>query len=382
MSEYFGVASSGTSAAFFDLDRTLISGSSAFTLALQARKAGLIPNVEFARDAFGAATFKMLGASDNTTDEVRARVLKAVTGMRQSDLQALNTEVLPRLLARLRPEARRLLDRHRHAGRDTYIVSAAPQEIVEPLAHSLGMTSGIGTRSHVVDGVYTGELDGPFCYGEGKVQAMREIADWQGYDLSQCYAYSDSASDLPMLEAVGHPVAVNPDGKLERHARRHGWPIVIFSQRTKSVIRRTAASVATVGIACASFAAGTALGRSRAAPTHRPGPAAAADQDGRGMRASWRLWATRVPEESQIAPSSSSRPSWAKRVRNEQRNGPGAGTPRTCTVSSTVGTHATGSSVLNTAGGNASATRSSATASIGSSSAKANHPAISPWPAG
>ena len=241
-------------------------------------------------------------------------------------------------------------------------MSAAPQEIVEPLAHSLGMTSGIGTRSVVVDGVYTGELDGPFCYGEGKVQAMRELADWQGYDLSQCYAYSDSASDLPMLEAVGHPVAVNPDGKLERHARRHGWPIVIFSQRTKSVIRRTAASVATVGIASASFAAGTARRRlarrrSAAVPLTAGSPLI---RTGRGMRASWRHWATRAPEESQIAPSSSSRPSWAKRVRNEQRSGPGAGTPRTCTVSSTVGTHATGRSVLNTAGGNASATRSSA----------------------
>jgi phosphoserine phosphatase len=183
--------------------------------------------------------------------------------MRQSDLQALNTEVLPRLLARLRPEARRLLDRHRQAGRDTYIVSAAPQEIVEPLAHSLGMTSGIGTRSRVVDGMYTGALDGPFCYGEGKVEAMRELANWHGYVLSECYAYSDSASDLPMLEAVGHPVAVNPDGRLERHARRHGWPIVIFSQRTKSVIRRTMASAATVGIAGASFAAGTAVAGSR-----------------------------------------------------------------------------------------------------------------------
>ena len=141
-------------------------------------------------------------------------------------------------------------------------MSAAPQEIVEPLAHSLGMTSGIGTRSDVVDGVYTGELDGPFCYGEGKVQAMREIADWQGYDLSQCYAYSDSASDLPMLEAVGHPVAVNPDGKLERHARRHGWPIVIFSQRTKSVIRRTRGVGRHRRHRVASFAAGTAVGRS------------------------------------------------------------------------------------------------------------------------
>ena len=171
MSEYVGVGEfrrrarrSSTSTARSSPDRRRSRSR------LQARKAGLIPNVEFARDAFGAATFKLLGASDNTTDEVRERVLKAVTGMRQSDLQALNTEVLPRLLARLRPEARRLLDRHRHAGRDTYIVSAAPQEIVEPLAHSLGMTSGIGTRSSVVDGMYTGELDGPFCYGEGKVR--------------------------------------------------------------------------------------------------------------------------------------------------------------------------------------------------------------------
>jgi HAD superfamily hydrolase (TIGR01490 family) len=263
MSEFMSVAGSGPSAAFFDLDRTLISGSSAFTLALQARKAGIIPNVEFVRDAAGAVTFKLFGASDDTTEAVRERVLKAVTGMRQSDLQALNVEVLPRLLARLRPEARRLLDRHRQAGRDTYIVSAAPQEIVEPLAHSLGMTSGIGTRSHVVDGRYTGELDGPFCYGPGKVEAMIEIANWNGYELDQCYAYSDSASDLPMLEAVGHPVAVNPDARLERHARRNGWPIVIFSEQTKSVVRRTAASVGTIGIAGASFAAGIAVAGSR-----------------------------------------------------------------------------------------------------------------------
>ena len=263
MSEYVNVAGTGPSAAFFDLDRTLISGSSAFTLALQARRAGMIRNTEFVRDAVGAATFKLFGASDDTTDAVKARVLKAVTGMRQSDMQALNVEILPRLLARLRPEARRLLDRHRQAGRDTFIVSAAPQEIVEPLAHSLGMTSGIGTRSKVLDGRYTGELDGPFCYGAGKVEAMVELANWNGYELDQCYAYSDSASDLPMLEAVGHPVAVNPDARLERHARRHGWPIVIFSQQTKSVIRRTVTSVGAIGIAGASFAAGIAAASGR-----------------------------------------------------------------------------------------------------------------------
>lgn len=260
MSELVSVVGSGPSAAFFDLDRTLISGSSAFTLAIQARRAGMIPTTEFVRDATSAVLFKMFGSSDDTTDEVRTRILKAVTGVRQSEMQALNTEILPRLLAKLRPEARRLLDRHRHAGRDTFIVSAGPQEIVEPLAHSLGMTSGIGTRSVVEDGVYTGDLAGPFCYGEGKVEAIAELAQWNGYDLDQCYAYSDSASDLPMLEAVGHPVAVNPDGRLERHARANGWPIVIFSQQTKSVIRRSAGTAAAIGVAGASFAAGVALG--------------------------------------------------------------------------------------------------------------------------
>lgn len=263
MSEYTSVASSGPSAAFFDLDRTLISGSSAFTLAIEARRAGLIPTSAFAKDAAGAVAFKLFGADDDTSDEVRARILSAVRGMRQNELQGLNAEVLPRLLAKVRPEARRLLDRHRRAGRDTYIVSAAPQEIVEPLALSLGMTAGIGTRSRVLDGVYTGELDGPFCYGDGKVEAITELARWHSFELGQCYAYSDSASDLPMLDAVGHPVAVNPDARLERHARRHGWPIVIFSEKSKSVLRRTVRTLTTTAVAGAGFAAGTMLSTRR-----------------------------------------------------------------------------------------------------------------------
>jgi HAD superfamily hydrolase (TIGR01490 family) len=257
MSEYVRVASAGPSAAFFDLDRTLISGSSAFVLALAARRNGFLPTRQFARDALAAGSFKLFGASDDTTSALRDRVLGAVKGMRQDDLMALNAEILPKLLAKLRPEARRLLDLHRHAGRNTYIVSAAPLEIVESLAQSLGMTAGIGTQSQVVDGVYTGELVGPFCYGEGKVEAMTEIARWDGLDLRQCYAYSDSASDLPMLRAVGHPVAVNPDAKLEREARMNGWPVVVFSQHTKSVIRRTVSAVGASTIAGVSFVAGT-----------------------------------------------------------------------------------------------------------------------------
>ena len=133
MSEYVNVASSGPSAAFFDLDRTLISGSSAFTLALQARKAGLIPNVEFARDAAGRSRSSCSGPTTTRPTRSSARVLKAVAGMRQSDLQALNVEVLPRLLAKPPTRGTTAARSARHAGRDTFIVAAAPQEIVEPL---------------------------------------------------------------------------------------------------------------------------------------------------------------------------------------------------------------------------------------------------------
>lgn len=266
MSEYVSVTTPGPVAAFFDLDRTLIAGSSAFTLALAARAMQMMPTRELLRDAVTAATFKFRGDHDRgAADNARARILGFVRGQRQDDLLALNERVLPVLLGKIRPEARRLVDIHRHAGRGTFIVSAAPQEIVEPLARALGMTGGIGTRGEVVDGVYTGELDGPFCYGEGKVEAIRRIALFDGFDLRQCYAYSDSSSDLPMLDAVGHPVAVNPDSKLERHARLHGWPVVIFSQRTKTVIRRTATGIATAGLAAGTFAAGIEVGVRRGA---------------------------------------------------------------------------------------------------------------------
>jgi HAD superfamily hydrolase (TIGR01490 family) len=249
--------SGGPSAAFFDLDRTLISGSSAFVLGVAAWRAGLVPPGQFGKDAVGAIAFRFSGASDDTSNGVRDRILGAVKGVRVEDLVALNADIVPKQLAKVRPEAQALVDRHRHAGRATYIVSASPVELVEPLAKALGMTAGIGTVSAIADGVYTGELAGPFCYGPGKVEAISELARWENYDLAQCYAYSDSASDLPMMEAVGHPVAVNPDAKLERIAHHNGWPIVVFSKRTKAVVRRTTQALGTAGVAAAGFAAGT-----------------------------------------------------------------------------------------------------------------------------
>jgi HAD superfamily hydrolase (TIGR01490 family) len=256
MSEFSEFASTGPSAAFFDLDRTLISGSSVFVLGIAAWRAHLVAPTQFAKDALGAVGFRVAGASDDTSSKVRDRILGAVRGVRRDDLVALNASIVPKLMDRVRPEAQRLLDQHRHAGRATYIVSASPVELVSPLAAALGMTGGIGTVSEIVDGIYTGHLAGPFCYADGKVEAITELARWEGFDLAQCYAYSDSASDLPMLQAVGHPVAVNPDGKLERIAHRRGWPIVIFSRRTKAVVRRTSQAVGASSLAVGSFIAG------------------------------------------------------------------------------------------------------------------------------
>ena len=251
-----------TGAAFFDLDRTLISGSSAFAFGVAAWRNDLVPPRAFVRDVAGAIAFRHRGSSDDQVERVRARILGAVTGVRQADLLALNAGLIPKLLSRVRPEAQRLIEMHRRAGRDTYIVSASPQELVEPLASALGMTGGIGTMSAVdADGVYTGELAGPFVYGPGKVTAMRDIAEREGYDLALSFAYSDSASDLPMLEAVGHPVAVNPDGALARMAHDRGWPIVIFSRRTRRVVRRTTALVGAGAMAGAAFAGGIAVGK-------------------------------------------------------------------------------------------------------------------------
>lgn len=264
MSEFTNIHHNWPAAAFFDLDRTLISGSSAFVFGVSAWRADMLPTGQFAKDAVGALVFKLRGDhGGDIADGVRQRILGAVKGVNQDSLIGLNESIVPKLLGKVRPESKELLERHRRQGRATYIVSASPKELVEPLAKALGMTDGIGTVSEVVDGSYTGELVGPFCYGLGKVEAIKQIAAWEGFDLGQCYAYSDSISDLPMLEAVGHPVAVNPDNRLNDIARTRGWPIVIFARKTKTVIRRTTATVGTAALAAGSFAAGWRISAQR-----------------------------------------------------------------------------------------------------------------------
>jgi HAD superfamily hydrolase (TIGR01490 family) len=248
-------------AAFFDLDRTLIAGSSAFVFGRAAWRNDMMPTRELLTDARKAITFRFTGASDEKANAVRDRILQAITGRGTDELLALADEVIPRLLDDVRKESQGFIDLHSEAGRDTYLVTASPIEIVQNLALELRMTGAIATVAETVDGIYTGGLSEPFCYGPAKADAIRRVAAREGYDLHRCYAYSDSVSDLPMLEVVGHPVAVNPDGGLEAVARTRGWPIVEFSRTARKVIKTTTAGVGAVGLAISTYALGRRHGR-------------------------------------------------------------------------------------------------------------------------
>jgi HAD superfamily hydrolase (TIGR01490 family) len=248
-------------AAFFDLDRTLISGASVFPFAIEAWREGLASNREMAAWAMDALVFKLAGESPERNEEARSAMLSRIAGVSVETLDGIAKAILPGLEARVRPESRALVEMHREAGRDTWIASASAERIVAQLARVLGMTGGIGTRAAVVEGHYTSDLDGPFVHGPGKAEAVQAIVDSRGYDIRNCYAYSDSISDLPLLELVGHPVAVNPDSALEAIARERGWPIVVFSRRTKLAVRWSLAGVAAAGLAVGTYSLGRRHGR-------------------------------------------------------------------------------------------------------------------------
>ena len=243
-------------AAFFDLDRTLIRGSANFPLAVAAFRAGYVPPRDLLRDAVSAVSFVLHGATDEGSAALRERILRAVAGHPAEDVIALGDSFIPGIAASVLPEARALLEEHARAGDERYVVSASPIEIVGRLAERIGLEGAVGTRSEIdADGRYTGRLAGPFCYKEGKVAEIQRLADSRGFALADCYAYSDSVSDLPFLEAVGHPVAVNPDPELRRVALARGWRVVEVAparrfavvglvRRLLAVVRRRPAEVA------------------------------------------------------------------------------------------------------------------------------------------
>jgi HAD superfamily hydrolase (TIGR01490 family) len=236
----------GRGAAFFDLDRTLMAGSSGLHWARAARGAGLLTRRRMVRYGWQNVKFRLQGSTDSATDRVRREVGEMIAGQRVVDLQRLAPTVLAGVLPRLYTQMLDVAHAHQDAGRPVYICTAASQEMAGMLALVLSFDGALGARSEVVDGRYTGRAAGPFTYREGKAQAMRELAEGEGIDLAASYAYSDSESDLPMLRAVGHPVVVNPDAELARVAREEGWEIMRFEQLGRRLKAAGAVTIAAV----------------------------------------------------------------------------------------------------------------------------------------
>lgn len=230
-------SSEGRSAAFFDLDRTLMAGSSGMAWVRASYDAKLISRGQMLRWARDGLVFRLRGASDESTRQAMAEISEVLKGTRARELERLGPAVLAGVLPRIYPEMLAEVHSHQDAGRPTFIVSAAGHDLVEQVAQVLGMEGGIGTRYEVdAEGRFTGRLDGPFMYGEGKLEGMRGFAEGHGIDLAESWAYSDSASDLPMLRAVGNPVAVNPDGELAEIARAEDWRVMRFERLGRRLV--------------------------------------------------------------------------------------------------------------------------------------------------
>jgi HAD superfamily hydrolase (TIGR01490 family) len=244
-------------AAFFDLDRTLMAGSSGIFFAKAAYQSGMISRSRLAKDVFENLRFRLRGSTDDRADEVRRRVGEIIADVPVRNLQRLSPQVLAGVLPRLYPHMLERAYAHQDEGLLVYIVTAASQEMADLLAHVLAFDGGLGSRSEIVDGRYTGRAAGPFNYREGKVLSMKALAEVEDIDLDASYAYSDSESDLPMLRAVGHPVVVNPDADLRRIAVEEGWEIV----RLDRLGRRLKLVAGVIGAAALGGVGGFARGR-------------------------------------------------------------------------------------------------------------------------
>jgi HAD superfamily hydrolase (TIGR01490 family) len=252
--------SGGTGAAFFDLDKTLMQGSSALAFARAAQRNRLISRRRLLAASWANLRFRLRGASDEDSILLRERIAAGLTGRRVLDLQRLGPDVLSGVLPRLYPQMLMVAHEHQDAGRRVYITTAASQELAQILAQVLSFDGAIGSElSEAVDGIYTGRITGLFAYREGKADAIRALAAGEGISLADSYAYTDSASDLPMLEAVGHPAVVNPDRELGRIARERGWRVI----RLDRIGRRLKTGAALGGAAAAGAVATVTLAARR-----------------------------------------------------------------------------------------------------------------------
>ena len=240
-------------AAFFDLDKTIIAGSSALAFSRPFRREGLIGRRVMLRGAYAQLLLVLSGADAQTMESLRRRLTALCEGWEVDQVRAIVAETLHEIVQPMvYAEATALIDRHRAAGEDVVVLSASGQEVVEPIAAMVGADRAVATRMAIRGGRYAGEIEF-YCYGEEKAAAARRLADEHGYDLADCHAYTDSITDLPLLEAVGHPVVVNPDRELRRIARERGWPVRTFAHPVPLRARLRSRSVLGVAGACAAL---------------------------------------------------------------------------------------------------------------------------------
>ncbi|AWI30173.1 HAD-IB family hydrolase [Streptomyces sp. ICN441] len=218
-------------AAFFDLDKTVIAKSSALTFSKSFYHGGLINRRAVLRTAYTQFVFLAGGADHDQMERMRKYLSSLCKGWNVQQVRAIVAETLHDLIDPIiYDEAASLIEDHHTAGRDVVIVSSSGAEVVEPIGELLGADRVVATRMVVgEDGCFTGEVE-YYAYGPTKAEAVKELAASEGYDLERCYAYSDSVTDVPMLEAVGHPYAVNPDRGLRREASSRGWPVLVFDR--------------------------------------------------------------------------------------------------------------------------------------------------------
>jgi HAD superfamily hydrolase (TIGR01490 family) len=251
------------SAAFFDLDKTIIAKSSVLAFGRPFYREGLLSRRSIVKSLYAQVVFMMVGADEQKMEKLRVAMSAMTRGWNRDHVASIVRETLTDVIEPIiYAEALELFDEHHAAGRKVVIVSSAPLEVVQPLAEFLGADEGIGTRAAIDgEGNYTGELDF-YAYGAHKAQAIRELAAREYINLPMSYAYSDSITDLPMLEVVGHPVAVNADKDLARIAREREWEMRDFERPVRLRDRMPvppAGPTLAVGGALAAAGAGVAV---------------------------------------------------------------------------------------------------------------------------
>ena len=251
-----------TAGAFFDVDNTLIRGASIYYFARGLAARDMFGPRDLARVAWGQVYFRLRGAENSEhIDALRQAALTFVAGHKVSDIISLSEEIFDETMAdRVWEGTRELAQGHLRAGQRVWLVTATPVELATVISQRLGLTGALGTVAESADGVYTGRLVGGLLHGEAKVAAVASLAEREGLDLTRCSAYSDSSNDLPMLQLVGHPNAVNPDAELRAEARHRGWPVHDFRSGRKATLVALPAA-AGVGAVAGGIAAGLALHR-------------------------------------------------------------------------------------------------------------------------